>query len=122
MGEFVSNLITSLDYYSTILPRLPVLLARQMKVKLLRAGEEESRAVKNLTIMEEFRAGKKCHALYEDEENPLAWYECMIDEVMEPKQEWERPKFVVTFLEYGNTEEVRSGSEGEAQREAKRRA
>ncbi|GMH80147.1 hypothetical protein TL16_g08422 [Triparma laevis f. inornata] len=112
MGEFVSNLITSLDYYSTILPRLPVLLARQMKVKLLRAGEEESRAVKNLTMMEEFRAGKKCHALYEDEENPLAWYECMIDEVMEPKQEWERPKFVVTFLEYGNTEEVTLGMMG----------
>ncbi|GMI09962.1 hypothetical protein TrVE_jg14185 [Triparma verrucosa] len=109
IGEYVSNLITSLDYYSTILPRLPVLMARQMKVKLLRAGEEEARAVQNMGALRDFAEGAKCHGLYEDEENPLAWYECCIDTVEEPKHEWERPKYVVTFLEYGNTESVTLG-------------
>ena len=58
-------------------------MARQMKVKLLRAGEEEARAVQNMGALRDFAEGAKCHGLYEDEENPLAWYECCIDTVEE---------------------------------------
>lgn len=52
---------------------------------------------------------RQCHALYQDEENPLQWYEAVIDSIVPPAQEWERPRYVVTFLEYGNTEEVTLG-------------
>lgn len=51
----------------------------------------------------------KAYALYEDDENPLQWYECVVDEIVPPKEEWDRPSYVVTFLEYGNTETVTLG-------------
>ena len=155
IGEYCSDMLTRMEYYGTIFPRLPVKTARGIKVRLLRAAEEEARAQRHLSNRDSdaFKSGSKAHALYEDEENPLQWYECVVDEVVPPKEEvrmcananarseatlrckdygrllvtsltntvltparrlyrsaqWDRPSYVVTFLEYGNTETVTLG-------------
>ena len=65
---------------------------------------------KNLDICnKEFYVGATIRGLYEDDENPLKWYSCVIDEVVAPKEEWERPEYWVTFTEYGNQEKLSLG-------------
>jgi hypothetical protein len=57
--------------------------------------------------------GSKVQALYEDDQNPVAWYPAVIDRVMTVDDvtgiKLRYPKFVVTFTEYGNTEIVSLG-------------
>ena len=117
VGEFVRQLLKSMDYYGTLLPRLPVQIERDVKAKLVEAEGIERRAKANLADrakMEHFRrVGSAVRALYGDEENPVTWYDAVVDRVLthddvtgEPLV---RPKFIVTFPEYGNTETVRIG-------------
>jgi len=117
VGEYVRQLLTEMDYYGTLLPRLPVQIERDIKVSLLQAEQIEDRAKSNLrdaSKMDHFRrVGSSARALYGDEENPVTWYDCVVDRVLthddatgEPLA---RPKFVVTFPEYGNTETVSVG-------------
>mmetsp|Transcript_16300 Transcript_16300/g.33546 ORF Transcript_16300/g.33546 Transcript_16300/m.33546 type:complete len:400 (+) Transcript_16300:26-1225(+) len=110
IGEYVRGLINDIDYYSTILPRLPVPIQRSMKVKILQERENFTRAQRNLPLVgTSFYVGAKIRAMYEDEENPMQWYEAIIEEVIQPEQEWETPKYFVTFPEYGNQETVGLG-------------
>lgn len=64
-------------------------------------------------MMEYFqRLGSKVQALYGDEANPVTWYDAVVDRVLlkdDNGVEFYRPKFVVTFTEYGNTETVTIG-------------
>ena len=117
VGEFVRGLLTDLEYYGTRLPRFPVALEREMKVKLLQEERVEERAQLHLRDdkkMEYFnRVGSRVRALYGDEENPVTWYDAVVDRVLKKDDvtgvEFYRPKFVVTFPEYGNTETVTLG-------------
>jgi len=110
IGEFVRGLIDNIDYHGTILPRLPVPIQRSMKVKCLQEGENNSRSKRNTALIgTSFYVGARIRALYEDEDNPLTWYDAIIEEVVEPEQEWETPKYFVTFPEYGNQETVTLG-------------
>jgi len=114
VGEYCRSLLTEMNYYSTLLPRMPVQIEREVKVKLIQAEEVEERAKKNMKQLETFtRVGQTIRALYGDEENPIAWYDAVIDQVIkkdhETGEELARPKFVVTFPEYGNTETVTLG-------------
>lgn len=117
MGEFVRSLLTDMDYFGTLLPRLPVTVERDVKVKLLQEEITEERALKNLNDerrMAYFQTvGSRIRALYGDEENPVTWYVGVVDRVVrkddETGAEFTRPKFVVTFPEYGNTELVSLG-------------
>jgi pre-mRNA-splicing factor 38B len=63
--------------------------------------------------MEFFEEGIRVRAMYRDEENPVAWYDAIIDRVIRRDEETGeallRPKYVVTFPEYGNTEVVTLG-------------
>ncbi|GMH56383.1 hypothetical protein TrRE_jg1377, partial [Triparma retinervis] len=107
VGEFVRGLINDIDYHGTILPRLPVPIQRSMKVKCLQEQDNFSRSQRNLPLVgTSLFAGARVRALYEDAENPLQWYDAIIEEVVEPGQEWETPKYFVTFPEYGNQETV----------------
>jgi len=54
-------------------------------------------------------AGAACRALYEDEENPLTWYDAIIDSVEPTVNEWDVQKYSLTFPEYGNQEVVSIG-------------
>jgi pre-mRNA-splicing factor 38B len=106
MGEYVRSLITSLDYYSTMLPRIPVPTARQFKVQLLQASMNQERGRRNESKVYLCVPGARIRALYEDIENPLAWYDAVIDSIEVKAQEWDVQKYTVTFIEYGNTEIV----------------
>lgn len=117
VGEYVRSLLNELDYYGTRLPRLPIAVERQIKVRLLQAERVEERArlhLQNSAAMEYFqRVGSRVQALYGDEDNPVTWYDAVVDKVILRNDEsgdmLERPKFRVTFPEYGNTEVVTLG-------------
>lgn len=118
VGAFVRRLFSSeLDFYGTILPRLPIRVERDLQVKLLFAEKIEERAKKHLSdrkTMDYFNTlGSRVMALYGDDENPITWYEGVVDRVVlrdeESSRELKIPKFLVTFPEYGNTETVTLG-------------
>jgi len=117
VGAFVIMLLTDMDYFGTLMPRLPVNIERDIKVKLLQAEKLEERAIKHLRnrgTLDYFKTlGSKIRALYGDDDNPVTWYDAVVDRVIstdpETRQPMSRPKFVVTFTEYGNTETVTLG-------------
>lgn len=117
IGEYARSLLMEMDYYGTLLPRLPVAIERDLKVRLLQLEKIEARALdhlKNTDFMDYCQTlGCQIRALYGDEENPTTWYNCVVDRVIkrddETGMEYARPKFVVTFPEYGNTEIVSLG-------------
>uniref|UniRef100_A0A7S4N749 Pre-mRNA-splicing factor 38 n=1 Tax=Odontella aurita TaxID=265563 RepID=A0A7S4N749_9STRA len=117
VGEFVRTLLTERDYHGTMLPRLPVQMERDVKVKLLQAEQTEARAKSHLqsgsTMEYMLRPGANVRALYGDEENPVTWYDAVVDRVIredaDSGEALSRPKFIVTFPEYGNMETVTLG-------------
>lgn len=117
VGDFVRELLNGLDYYGTRLPRLPQGIERDIKVKLLQEEKIEERAAgheNDKKRMEYFqKLGNKVRAMYGDEENTVTWYEAVVDRVVwkddETGAQYTRPKFIVTFPEYGNTECVSLG-------------
>mmetsp|Transcript_1571 Transcript_1571/g.3772 ORF Transcript_1571/g.3772 Transcript_1571/m.3772 type:complete len:353 (-) Transcript_1571:1488-2546(-) len=117
VGEFVRSLLEDMDYHGTRLPRLPLTIERQVKVKLLQSERIEERAkqhMENKAAMEYFqKIGARVQALYGDADNPVTWYDAVVDRAilrdLESGELLERPKFYVTFPEYGNTEIVTLG-------------
>jgi pre-mRNA-splicing factor 38B len=117
VGRFVQMLLNDLDYYGTRLPRPPLVVERQFKVKLLLAEKVEERAkrhMQNHAAMEYFqKTGARIQALYGDDDNPVTWYDAVVDRVIlrdhKSGDMLARPKFQVTFPEYGNTELVTLG-------------
>eukprot|EP00559_Dactyliosolen_fragilissimus_P006605 CAMPEP_0184863202 /NCGR_PEP_ID=MMETSP0580-20130426/9782_1 /TAXON_ID=1118495 /ORGANISM="Dactyliosolen fragilissimus" /LENGTH=347 /DNA_ID=CAMNT_0027361393 /DNA_START=489 /DNA_END=1532 /DNA_ORIENTATION=+ len=111
VGEYVRMLLTEMEYYGTRLSRLPVSIERDIKVRLLQAEQIKNRAQEHFRDsrrMKFFQVGSRIRALYGDEENPVTWYDAVIDKVIFENDELP-PSFVVTFPEYGNTENVSLG-------------
>lgn len=79
VGQYCRSLLQDMNYHGTLLPRLPVAIERDIKVKLLQAQQIEDRAMrhyKNSRTMEYLQTlGSKVRALYGDEENPVTWYD-----------------------------------------------
>mmetsp|Transcript_22353 Transcript_22353/g.54139 ORF Transcript_22353/g.54139 Transcript_22353/m.54139 type:complete len:385 (+) Transcript_22353:592-1746(+) len=117
VGKYVQMILNDLDYYGTRLPRLPLAIERQFKVKLLQAERVEERAkhhLENKAAMDYFqKTGARIQALYGDDENPITWYDAVVERVVLRDQEsgdmLARPKFQVMFPEYGNRELVTLG-------------
>jgi len=118
IGDFVRRLFSSeRDFYGTMLPRLPIQTERHLQVKLLFAEKIQERAKKHLlnrNTMDCFKTlGSRVMALYGDDDNPITWYEGLVDRViLRDDQSFCQlavPKFVVTFPEYNNTEIVTLG-------------
>lgn len=128
VGEYVRSLLTDMEYCGTLLPRLPVAVERDIKVKLMQAEKIEERALKhlkdrrNMSFFETM--GSRIQALYGDEDNPVTWYDAIVDRVVriddETGEKLARPKFLVTFPEYGNTETVSLGEIDMAQSKCER--
>jgi pre-mRNA-splicing factor 38B len=118
VGDFVRDLLNDLNYYTTRLPRLPIAIEREIKVKLLEEQQYEERAQRHLKdkmVMEHFeRVGSKVQAMYGDEENEVTWYDAVVDRVVRKDDDTGIdlfiPKFMVTFPEYENTEVVTLGA------------
>lgn len=122
IGQYVRDLLTEMNYVGTLLPRLPIAIERDLKCKLLLAEKVEQRAREHMRprlpgagapAVEYFEEGVRVRAMYGDEENPVTWYDAIIDRVIrrdeETGEKLSRPKYVVTFPEYGNTELVTLG-------------
>uniref|UniRef100_A0A7S0T9A1 Pre-mRNA-splicing factor 38 n=1 Tax=Pseudo-nitzschia delicatissima TaxID=44447 RepID=A0A7S0T9A1_9STRA len=115
IGSLVRKLWSERDFYGTMLPRLPIQVERDLQVKLLFAEKIQQRGQKHLAnykTMDYFKKlGSRVMALYGDDENPITWYEGVVDKVLlrDQGRELKVPKFVVTFTEYGNTETVTLG-------------
>lgn len=122
VGDYVRYLLTNMNYYGTLLPRLPVSIQREIQVKLVLEEEIQDRAkyhASHSNHMEYFKTiGNVVQAMYSDDDNPIAWYRAVIDRVLLPTTSTNEnqsyntdryPKFIVTFPEYGNTETVSLG-------------
>eukprot|EP00533_Pseudo-nitzschia_delicatissima_P012569 CAMPEP_0197265002 /NCGR_PEP_ID=MMETSP1432-20130617/2140_1 /TAXON_ID=44447 /ORGANISM="Pseudo-nitzschia delicatissima, Strain UNC1205" /LENGTH=366 /DNA_ID=CAMNT_0042729701 /DNA_START=153 /DNA_END=1253 /DNA_ORIENTATION=+ len=115
IGSLVRKLWSERDFYGTMLPRLPIQVERDLQVKLLFAEKIQQRGQKHLAnykTMDYFKKlGSRVMALYGDDENPITWYEGVVDKVLlrDQGRDLKVPKFVVTFTEYGNTETVTLG-------------
>jgi len=120
IGDFVRALFFGREHYGTMLPRFPLETERDIQVKILQAEKVAERAeehIRDPKVMQHFRKlGSKVMALYGDAENPIRWYDAVVDRVLEtdghhPGQQktLKYPRFVVTFPEYGNTETVALG-------------
>mmetsp|Transcript_21221 Transcript_21221/g.21342 ORF Transcript_21221/g.21342 Transcript_21221/m.21342 type:complete len:376 (+) Transcript_21221:164-1291(+) len=107
IGKYCIKLLTDMQYFGTMLPRIPVLIERRIKVMLLLLEERKKRRRANMRYQDRgvFRSGQLVKAIYQDEENEPAWYEAKIDLV----DDEERFKYWVTFTEYGNSEMVDLG-------------
>jgi pre-mRNA-splicing factor 38B len=115
VGDFVRHLFSSREYFGTPLPRLPLPIERDLKVKLLAADKVAARAKQNYEQHMQYFSGlgNRVMALYGDEDNPITWYEGVVDRVLTRDEatghDLKHPKYVVTFPEYGNTETVLLG-------------
>lgn len=117
IGEFVRRLFSGRDFCGTALPRLPILVERDLQVKILQADKAAERAAfhfKNSARMAYFQTlGNKVMALYGDDENPIQWYKAEIDRIITRDEatgaQLKYPRFVVSFPEYGNVETVMLG-------------
>ncbi len=103
IGQWLRGLLSELQYYGTMLPRIPVPIERKIKMRLVLLEENKKRAKANRRHMGAFREGAKVKAIYEDADNDPAWYTAVITEVHEDDQ------FLVTFDGWGNQEVVGLG-------------
>ncbi|CAN0013087.1 unnamed protein product, partial [Ectocarpus sp. 13 AM-2016] len=81
MGKWVRKIISEMQYYGTMLPRIPVLIERKMKVQLLLHEEMKKREKANFRIVNLLKPGTKVRAIYADEENDPSWYDAVINSV-----------------------------------------
>jgi len=115
LGEFVRTLFDSRNFQGTLLPRLPSSVEQELRVQLLQAEQVGKRGQQHYKNgrMQTFRLGARIMALYGDNDNPIRWYEAVIDRVITRDDETGTslrfPKYVVTFPQYGNTETVSLG-------------
>lgn len=96
---------------------MPIAVEREVQENLREEQIIEHRAEDHMKDSEKMayfeKIGNRVQALYGDEENPVTWYDAVVDRVLKKDEttgvEFYRPKFVVTFPEYENTETVTLG-------------
>ena len=101
-GAYCVKLMTDLQYFSTMLPRIPVAIERRLKVELVLHGEMVARGARNAPRVgtKALEPGAAVRAIYRDEERDPAWYDAEIVSCVEPYEgapEGMLPSYVVTF-------------------------
>eukprot|EP00953_Heterococcus_sp_UTEX-ZZ885_P031118 16367-Heterococcus_DN1.PRE.6 len=76
VGEFVVKLIKEMQYFGTMLPRIPVLIERKMKVQLLLHGEKKKRAAANESIKGSSSSSSSCSSFSSNSSNN--WFEYLL--------------------------------------------
>ncbi|KAH8046535.1 hypothetical protein JL722_13594 [Aureococcus anophagefferens] len=94
--------MTDLQYFSTMLPRIPVAIERRLKVELVLHGEMVARGARNAPRVgtKALEPGAAVRAIYRDEERDPAWYDAEVVSCVEPYEgapEGMLPSYVVTF-------------------------
>lgn len=59
IGVYVENLFTELNYYGTRLPRIPLMIEREIKKKIMIHHEKKHRREENLKIIHKFKSNKE---------------------------------------------------------------
>jgi len=95
MGEFIRQLLDDMKYYGTVLRRIPVKLAREIKKKIIMHDMKAEKAQES-DETGELEVGIKCKAKYEDGK----YYDVKIDEITKDG------KFIVTWIDYGTQDEL----------------
>eukprot|EP00753_Platysulcus_tardus_P016089 PLAT5403.1.p1 GENE.PLAT5403.1~~PLAT5403.1.p1 ORF type:complete len:373 (+),score=185.14 PLAT5403.1:150-1268(+) len=101
MGDFCSMLLRENKFFGTVLPRIPVKIERELKVKLLAAEEAAERALANEHDRHLFVVGAAVRCLFSEDSK---WYAAVIDEYHSDDD-----TFTVTYTDYGNVERVPLG-------------
>ena len=101
-GAYCVKLMTDLQYFSTMLPRIPVAIERRLKVELVLHGEMVARGARNAPRVgtKALEPGAAVRAIYRDEERDPAWYDAEVVSCVEPYEgapEGMLPSYVVTF-------------------------
>lgn len=105
VGQYITKLLTDMQYYGTTLPRIPVPIERKIKVLLLLLDQKQRRRKQNLKMKEKFTTATKVRAIYSDNENEPAWYDAVIDSIDQENAN----TYWVTYPEYGNSAAVDLG-------------
>jgi len=103
MGAFVRELLEKNDYYSMKLRRIPVPVHRDYQLKLLALDARIKRAERNEPYRSRIVKGMRLQAEYYDD---CKFYDAVVDRV----EEGPAGKFIVTYIEYGQSEEIDIGA------------
>ena len=103
IGTFVSQLLTTQQYYGTLLPRLPRAIQQNIQVQVLQVSEKAKRRQENIEQIHRITIGRHVQCMYTDDDHPPAMYDATISDILSDE------KFTVTFPEYGNSEQVDIG-------------
>lgn len=96
LGKYVQSLLTEQKYYGVMLPRIPVMTARDLNTRILLREEAAQRAIVNAQYSHKFKKGTKVEAMFSEDNQ---WYAATLgDEVYEGV-------FHVVYDNYGNSEE-----------------
>ena len=101
-GEYCLGLLTDLQYYTTMLPRIPVPVMRTIKVELGLFEEMVRRGKKNSRYLDFLQPGAVVRAIFRDEGKDPAWHEATVVSRIEPYEgapEGTLPTFRVQFSE-----------------------
>ena len=101
-GEYCLGLLTDLQYYTTMLPRIPVPVMRTIKVELVLFEEMVRRGKKNSRYLDFLQPGAVVRAIFRDEGKDPAWHEATVVSRIEPYDgapEGTLPTFRVQFSE-----------------------
>ncbi|KAH8068700.1 hypothetical protein JL721_6562 [Aureococcus anophagefferens] len=99
-GAYCVKLMTDLQYFSTMLPRIPVAIERRLKVELVLHGEMVAARNAPRVGTKALEPGATVRAIYRDEERDPAWYDAEVVSCVEPYEgapEGMLPSYVVTF-------------------------
>lgn len=100
MCVFLEGILTDMRYYGTNLPRIPMLIEKDIKIHFLMIEKKRERARQNSHIAKYLVEGTRVKAEWSQDKQ---WYDAIIEQVL--GNDW----YLVTFTEYGNQEEVDIG-------------
>jgi len=95
VGRFVMKLLQDMNYYNTMLPRIPVPTERKIKAFIILLEDEQRRAADNMHALHLLKPGAKIQAIYKDEETEPAFYPATLVELLPPEDEGLKPKVTI---------------------------
>lgn len=104
MAAFIRELLEKNEYYGMKLRRIPIPVQRDYQLKLLALDARIKRSAKNEPYRQYLVKGLRLQAEYFQDSK---FYDATIDRAMEPLASG---NFIVTFLGFGNQEEVDIGA------------
>lgn len=96
LGAWVRGLLTELNYFTTVLPRIPVPVQRDIKARLRVMEQAKVRARENRGLVESLAVGARVKALYSDD---MKWYTATVTAPCD-----EEGRVWVKYDAYGNEE------------------